>query len=158
MNSHEDLLNTFYAAFQKKDFQTMKNCYHPRASFSDEVFQNLNATEVGMMWEMLIKSGKDLKIEFGNIQADDQKGRANWQASYTFSRTQKKVLNKIQGEFSFLDGKILTHRDHFNFYAWSRQAFGFTGFMLGWTGFFRNKVRKNALERLKQFSSKQASH
>ena len=154
MQVHKDLINTFYTAFQNKDYETIKGCYHPEATFSDEVFLNLNAKETGMMWEMLIRAGEDLRLEFKDVEADGQKGKATWVPTYTFGKTGRKVINHIQAEFIFKDGKIFKHRDYFDFHKWSKQALGTPGILLGWTGFLKNKVRDNARQRLDSFIQK----
>lgn len=126
----------------------MQNCYADDAIFTDEVFANLNANQVKAMWEMFCKNGKDLQINFTNIQADEKNGSAEWTAVYTFSKTKRRVLNKIKANFIFHNGKILTHTDRFNFYKWAAQALGVTGILLGWTSFVKNKVRKEGMKTL----------
>lgn len=146
------LLESFYQAFANRDHEKMNEAYNPEStSFYDPVFQDLNATEVRKMWKMLCLRGKDLMITYQILEADEYKGKANWQAHYTFSGTGKKVLNKIQSSFTFKDGRILTHRDEFDLYAWAKQAFGLTGTVLGWTSWFQNKVRHRAKTSLEQF-------
>ena len=152
--TNQQIITAFYSAFQKKDYQTMQNCYADEALFSDPVFQNLNAIQVRNMWEMLCKSGKDLKLEYSNISTNDNHGEADWIATYTFSKTGRKVVNKIHASFEFDNGKILKHHDSFNFYLWTRQAMGLSGFLLGWSTIFQNKVQKNALKSLNNFSEK----
>jgi ketosteroid isomerase-like protein len=151
MHPNEKLLHTFYSAFQQKDYQSMRDCYHPEAVFKDEVFQDLNAEETGKMWEMLVKRGTDLVITFSAVQADDQKGSVHWTARYTFSSTGRKVLNSIHAKFEFKDGKIYRHTDRFNFYQWARQAMGTTGYFMGWAPLFQKKVRAKARESLDRF-------
>ena len=156
MQQHQDLIHRFYTAFQQKDYKTMQECYSDKAVFNDEVFVNLNAMEVRAMWEMLIKQGKDLQLEYSNVTADQQSGTAEWVATYTFSKTGRKVVNRIKARFTFEDGKILTHTDHFNFWRWSRQALGLPGLLLGWTTFLQKKVQATAGGRLAKYMSKQA--
>ncbi len=151
MHPNAELIQRFYTAFKNKDYITMQRCYTDNASFTDEAFVNLNAAEVRAMWEMLIKSGKDLTLEYSNIQANDTTGSAMWVATYTFSRTGNKVVNHIQAEFAFSENKIVSHRDHFNFYKWSRQALGLTGWMLGWTSPLQKKVQQTARKSLQAF-------
>ncbi|MES2828580.1 MAG: nuclear transport factor 2 family protein [Bacteroidota bacterium] len=151
MSAGEVLIHTFYTAFKAKDFITMQDCYAQNARFTDAVFKDLNATETRKMWEMLLKKGKDLSIEFSNITATDSEVSANWEATYTFSLTGKKVVNKVKASFDIEDGKIINHCDSFNFYTWARQAFGFKGMLIGWTPFFKNKVRRTASDNLKKF-------
>ncbi len=144
MHPNAQLLTTFYSAFQRKDGDTMASCYHPDAEFSDEVFVGLRHAGTTSMWRMLAERAKDFSLEFRDIQADDSKGRAHWEARYTFAATGRKVLNVIDAEIEFRDGKILRHRDRFNFYRWASQALGFKGMLLGWTPFLKNKVQATA--------------
>lgn len=151
MESNKQLLTTFYTAFQNKDYKAMQHCYSDQAVFNDEVFQNLDASQVRAMWEMLIKRGKDLHVEFTTISADTKTGSASWTAWYSFSQTRRKVVNRISAQFEFEDGKIIRHTDSFDFYAWSRQAMGPTGLLLGWTSFFKSKVQKTAMDSLTRY-------
>ena len=83
---------------------------------------------------------------------DARTGRAHWDAHYRFSATGRLVLNRIDAAFSFNpDGLIVTHRDRFDFWAWSRQALGAPGWLLGWTPLLRNKVRQQAAANLRKF-------
>jgi hypothetical protein len=154
MHSNRHLIETFYSAFQEKDYKTMQQCYNDGATFSDPAFQNLNAAEVKAMWQMLLLSGSDLKIEFRDIKANDKTGSCHWEAWYTFSRTGRKVHNIIDAEFEFKEGKIFRHRDHFNFWRWSKQALGVSGLLLGWSSFLENKVRATAKGRLRSYMAK----
>lgn len=129
----------------------MQACYADDATFSDAAFIDLNAEQVRAMWKMLLLGGRDLQVVFRDVQGDDHKGSAYWEATYTFSATGRKVLNKIHASFEFENGKIKKHRDHFNFYTWARQAFGITGILLGWTSFFQQKVQAKAKGNLERF-------
>ena len=151
MSANEQLISKFYQAFQNKDFKTMQNCYDDKAVFNDEVFKNLDARQVRMMWEMLIKRGRDLNIEFKNINTNEKEGSVQWEATYTFTQTKRKVTNEIKASFKFENDRIIQHTDHFNFYKWSRQAFGVAGFFLGWTPMFKGKVRQETMKDLHKY-------
>ena len=45
---------------------------------------------------------------------------AQWEARYTFTRTGRTVLNRIEATFTLEDGLIRTHRDGYSFWAWAR--------------------------------------
>lgn len=154
MHPNETLIHRFYSAFSRKDYATMQQCYAEDAVFNDVIFRNLHAAEVRAMWEMFCTSGTDMQLEFRNIQANETNGKAYWEATYTFSKTGKKVVNKIQASFIFENGKIRFHGDHFSFYKWASQALGTTGVLLGWTPLIQNKVRKAARENLNRFMQK----
>jgi len=148
---NEQLISNFYQAFQKKDWQTMQTCYADDAVFSDEIFKNLNATQTRGMWEMLIKKGKDLVIEYKIIASSEKMLKAEWKATYLFSDRNRKVVNYINAEFLIENGKIVKHTDAFSFHKWARQALGFTGFVFGGTRFLKKKVRAGALKNLEKF-------
>jgi len=151
MTSNEQLIHHFYSSFQRKDVQAMQDCYAADATFSDPVFTNLNAAEVRSMWAMLLKSGKDMRIEFKNIITDETGTHAEWDAWYTFSTTGNKVHNRIKASFIIENNKIIKHTDHFSFYDWAKQSLGFTGLLLGWTSFIKNKIKTKARKNLDAF-------
>lgn len=154
MHPNEELLHRFYQAFQRRDWHSMMLCYHPLATFEDAAFQLTGAPAIGAMWRMLCERGKDLRLTFNDVQADDQQGSATWDAHYTFSQTRRPVHNHIQAHFTFQDGLIRTHHDVFSFWRWSRQALGPVGWLLGWSSFLRRKVQAQAALNLAQFREK----
>jgi len=149
----KQLVETFYSAFKNLDAETMVNCYHDEVVFEDLAFGILKGVQAKNMWRMLCESqkGKDFKIIYSNIEADNLKGKAHWEAFYTFSKTGRKVHNVIDAQFEFKEGKIIKHTDTFNLYKWSKQAFGLTGFFLGWTRFFKNKLNAQTNSLLTKF-------
>lgn len=144
-------IETFYTAFANHDWQTMQSCYHERASFSDPVFVNLTANETKAMWHMLTSAAKELTIRFNSIEVNGQLGACSWEAFYNFSKTGRKVHNKLTASFTFEDGKILTHRDSFDLWNWATMALGISGRLLGWTPFIQKKIRLSARKSLKNF-------
>ena len=149
MNQEKALVETFYKAFQKKDYKVMAECYHPDVSFRDEAFE-LKGTDVGSMWHMLCIRGKDMEMSF-SVREDNGKVTAHWEPKYTFSQTGRFVHNIIDAQFEFKDGKIIKHVDQFNFWRWSRQSLGLAGLVLGWTPMLRNKVKAMASKNLTKF-------
>ncbi|MFC4723601.1 nuclear transport factor 2 family protein [Geojedonia litorea] len=155
----KQLLVSFYSAFKELDAETMASCYHPEIVFQDPAFGILKGERAKNMWRMLCESqkGKDFKITYSQIEADDQLGSASWEALYTFSKTGRKVHNKIRASFEFKDGKIIKHTDDFDFNKWSSQAFGVRGAILGRTKFFRNKLRHRVNRMLSKFEDQLAA-
>jgi ketosteroid isomerase-like protein len=147
---NDELIQRFYGAFARRDGDAMAECYAPSIHFSDPVFIDLHREEPGAMWRMLTGRSKDLVVTLGEHEADDTDGRAHWLADYTFSNGNK-VHNDVRARFRFEDGLIVEHIDSFSFYAWSRQALGSVGAMLGWTPLVRNMVRAKAHVGLDEF-------
>lgn len=148
------LLDTFYAAFAAREGAGMSACYHDDATFKDPVF-DLRAGEVGAMWRMLCSRGTDLRVEASNLMAEADTGSADWQAWYSFSATGRSVHNRVHSRFRFVDGRIIEQVDTFSFAAWSRQALGPFGLVLGWTPWLKQKVRSNARAALEQYIAKE---
>jgi ketosteroid isomerase-like protein len=148
MHRNAELIRDFYTCFANRDARGMAACYHPAVKFSDEVFPELEGAQANAMWRMLCERGKDLRIEFRGINANDSKGRAHWEAWYTFSATGRPVHNKIDARFEFRDKKIFRHRDTFDFRSWASQALGPTGWLLGWSNFLKKRVRAKAAKSL----------
>jgi ketosteroid isomerase-like protein len=137
------LVESLYAALARRDGAAMAACYAEDAAFSDPVF-DLRGREIGAMWTMLCARGKDLAVEWHGVLADDARGRAEWDARYTFAGTRRKVHNRIASEFIFANGRIMTQRDTFDFRRWARMALGFTAGMPFMTPLVRRAVQRQA--------------
>jgi hypothetical protein len=151
MHPNAELIERFYRAFAAKDPEPMVKAYADAARFSDPVFPDLSAAEARGMWRMLTGRAKDLEITFRDVSADDRRGRAHWEARYTFTATGRSVHNVIDAEFELADGRIVRHVDRFDFWRWSRMALGPSGTLLGWTPFLQRKVQTNAKKQLEKF-------
>ncbi len=152
MNTNETLMNGFYTAFQQRDYQKMNSYYSEDIVFFDPVFGLLQGIAVKAMWEMLCKNAKDFSLVFDNVQAlDEEYCTCNWTATYTFSKTGRKVVNKIKAHMRMADGKIVEHSDAFSLHKWSVQAIGPMGWLLGWNRFFQNKIKNQAKRSLMKF-------
>lgn len=148
---HHALITRFYQAFQRLDAQAMADCYTADVVFSDPVFGELRGHNAADMWRMLTSRAKDFSLTFDQVQADSERGRAHWVATYVFGQTGATVVNDIQARFVFRDGKICEHHDHFDLWRWSRQALGIKGLLLGWTPLVQNAIRTQAKKGLKAF-------
>lgn len=159
MANPEELINKFYSAFQKRDHAAMNACYSRDIVFFDPVFGLLEGDQVRMMWEMLCTGAKDLNITYGNIiHLDEEYSTCDWVATYTFSRTGRKVVNKIRAHMRFSDGLIVEHSDAFSLHKWSAQALGFSGWLLGWNSIYQGKIKNGAKRNLLEFMKKKVNY
>ena len=157
MPTKSDIITRFYSAFQKLDYQTMNDCYADDIVFSDPVFMVLHGDEVRAMWEMLCRNAKDFSLTFSDIELlDEEYATCRWIATYTFSKTGRKVVNNIKAYMKFKDGKIIEHSDAFRLSTWIGQALGWKGILFGWTGFMKRAVQKNAKKSLMKFIEKKS--
>lgn len=155
-DAHKALIERFYTAFNEGDFATMQASYHADIVFEDPAFGVLRGANAGDMWQMLLSTprvqpdgSRSLTVVVSDVTADETHGSANWVATYKYQG--RPVVNRIQASFEFRDGLIVKHTDVFDFWAWSAQALGLTGHLLGWTAFLRAKVNVQATGRLTNF-------
>ncbi len=148
-------IENFYTAFANLNAEDMVKYYHQDIVFTDPAFGELKGEHAKNMWRMLCASqkGKSFVVKYKDIQANENRGSANWEAFYNFSKTNRKIHNVIHAEFKFKDGKIIEHTDHFNLYKWSQQAFGLSGYLLGWSPFFKKKLNAQTNLMLKKFEN-----
>jgi ketosteroid isomerase-like protein len=159
MNSNKQIIEQFYTAFQQLDYKSMVACYSDDIVFSDPVFLLLRGAEAKSMWEMLCKNARDFSLSFSDIELiDHEYATCSWTATYTFSRTGRRVVNNIKAFMRLKDGKIIEHSDGFRLSTWAAQALGWKGVLFGWTGFMKRGIQKNARRNLAYFmQSKNAS-
>ena len=157
MHANAELIRRFYEAFSARDHETMAACYRGDATFSDPVFPHLEGPEIAGMWRMLCVRGKDLELSYRNVEAEGSRGTAQWQATYTFGATGRRVHNRIAASFELAEGRIRRHTDVFDFYRWSRMALGPVGLVAGWTPWLQNKVRRQAARQLEKFLAREAT-
>lgn len=153
-----EIVEKFYQAFARRDWQGMVACYHDDVVFSDPVFPNLRGREAKAMWQMLVTSGTDLVVNFKPPVPDENGIACDWEAFYTFSATGRKVHNVIHAHLEFSEGKIIRHRDTFDLWRWTRMALGTPGVLMGWTPLLQGRVRGIAAARLAKFLEKMAQN
>ncbi len=152
----KNIIEEFYEAFDDLNAEKMVKCYHKDVVFEDPAFGKLKGERAKNMWRMLCHSqkGKDFKISYNVYHFKPNHAKANWEAFYTYSKTGRKVHNKIAATFILKNGLILKHTDTFNLYLWSKQALGIKGMILGKTRFFKKKLNKQTAKLLDKFEKK----
>jgi len=140
----EEIIYSFFKAFQKKDFNLMNSLYTENIEFKDPVFGKLNAKETRAMWRMLCETGKDLIITFDKASVSDNKAVITWHAGYTFPGTKKWIQNVITSEFEFDGTQIAKQKDRFSLQKWFIMAFGNSALFWSWLPYFRKKFQNEA--------------
>ncbi|MFJ1208738.1 nuclear transport factor 2 family protein [Burkholderia pyrrocinia] len=149
-----ELIQRFYTAFQQRDIDAMLACYADDIVFTDPAFGELRGELARDMWRMLVARAQEFSLTFGEVDADEQTGRAQWVAHYRFTATGRMVVNRIDARFRFRDGLIAEHRDSFDLWRWARQALGLKGTLLGWTPFVQRAIRTQARKNLDAYRAK----
>lgn len=157
MNNDERLIERFFTAFQNLDAAKMNACYSDDIAFYDPMFELLRGDEAKAMWEMLCKNAKNFSLAFDNIKnLDDGYYTCNWTATYTFSKTDRLVVNMCKAHMKIENGLITEHSDGWSLQKWSAQAIGISGKLFGWAGFFRRRLKNNARRNLLHYMENNA--
>lgn len=148
--TQKEIIEGFYKAFQNLDVDTMVAYYHDDIEFTDPGFGTLYGEEAKSMWRMICGKAKNFSLTYSDVTD----ASAHWEAIYDFSKTDRKVHNKIEASFEFKDGKISKHVDVFNLHKWASQALGFKGWLIGGTSFFKKKLNNQTTGMLKKYMRK----
>lgn len=157
---HESILmmtniaHQFYSAFQRLEAEPMVALYHPEVYFEDPGFGPLHGADAAWMWRMLCANAQDFELRFEVLEATDTHTKTHWEADYTFSRTGRRVHNRITAEMTIEDGLITRHIDAFNLHTWAGQALGWQGKLFGGTNFFERKLHQQTIGMLQRYRSK----
>ncbi len=149
-------IEKFYSAFSKGDAEGMVECYADNVVFTDPAFGTLEGDRAKAMWRMLLSGKKEGEIEvsYNVLEETETHGKATWEAKYLFSQTNRKVHNKINATMVLENGKIVKHTDDFNLWKWTSMAFGFKGYLIGWTPAMKRVLQKGTGKSLDKFMTR----
>jgi ketosteroid isomerase-like protein len=149
------VVEKYYEAFGRRDWQTIGKLYADSIFFSDPAFPKLHGDEARAMWKMLMsRASDDFRIELLSIEEHPDHVIGEMIAHYTFSQTKRKVANRIKSTFVVKDGLIIRQHDRFSFWGWAKQAFGPVGLAMGWSWPFKTMVRRKVAEALAKFTAR----
>jgi ketosteroid isomerase-like protein len=151
------MILSFYEALGRRDAESMVACYHKDVVFQDPAFGELRGDRARNMWRMLCGRSTDLRVEVSNVKGEPGRGSAHWDATYTFTSTGRKVVNRIDARFEFAQGRIMRHEDRFDLWRWARQALGPKGLLTGWLPPVQKAITTRANRGLDDFIAQRAS-
>lgn len=156
--TNQELIEKFYTSFSNADADGMISCYHDDIVFTDPAFGTLHGNKAKAMWQMLLsRSNGGSTITYTGIKVTENNGSVNWKAVYAYGPKKRKVINNITANFTFFEGKIIAHTDKFHLWNWSKQALGTSGYLLGWSSFFKSKIQSKTNNLLTTFISSSKS-
>lgn len=136
----------YWDALAACDGAAMATCYAGDADFQDEVFQ-LHGADIGTMWAGLFRPGAKVTVKTHPLKETGEVVTGTWEAWYEFQG--RPIHNVIHSTFLLKDGLIVSQRDRFNFWKWTRMALGLKGTLLGWTPMVRKAVQRQAMKRIR---------
>lgn len=148
-NTPQETIMAFFEAYSRRNTGDMCNRYSSLIYYSDPVFGLLKDEQVIKMWQFRVANSNELSLIYGNISdRGDNYYTCEWTATYRFAPTGKKIIHKAKAYMKVEDGIITEHSDAYSFYKWIRQAYGISGWILGWSSVYKKRVRKKLLEQL----------
>ncbi len=145
-----EVAHAFYQSMARRDTGAMARFYDAQSTFSDPAFPALKGSQVPSMWSGLLSRASDaFSVSYEVKSVNGNTVEVHWVATYPFSRTGRQVVNRITSHLTVEGDVIRAQKDEFDFWAWSRMAFGPVGMLLGWAPFFQKKVQREAARVLK---------
>lgn len=150
--TNKQIVENFYDAFQRRDFETMNNCYSDDIVFSDPVYGILRNGEVSAKWRLFGKSVNKFELTIGDIdEIDNEYLTCKWSISYLDDGSGRHIENHVKAFMKIVDGQIIEHSDGFRLSTWVAQVYGFWGQLFGWTNYMKRKIQKSAIRKLNAF-------
>ena len=154
----QQLIEDFYNSFARGEAKGMVACYAPQVVFEDPVFGQLHGKRAEDMWQMLLSNPqRKVEVTYRIVKHDPDNALVMWTASYLYGPKKRKVINSVQASFDLKDGLIVHHRDNFSLWNWSRQALGWSGWLMGWTNIMERKIQKKTRAVLDTYIAQKAS-
>ena len=122
MSPAEETIQRFYECLTRNDATRMAECYCDDATFHDMAFDLRGKENIAAMWRFEVHRG--LVVTFRDIRTEGLEVKGHWACDYKF-QGKNEVHNEIESTFTLRDGKILTHRDDADRWAWAKQALDF---------------------------------
>lgn len=123
----------------------MASLYAADAVFEDEIFR-VEGSDIGKMWTGLLANAKGFSASYTVARASAESGTVETTARYLFRG--RAVANVVLSEIEIVDGKIVRHRDRFDFPRWAAQALGKPGRLFGRYAWFRRRVSREIARRI----------
>lgn len=143
MSIHVNIVKEFYEALSTGDFHAIQSFYSPEATYQDEIV-TLKGNEVFSHWFMMCREDFKTKAELIEIKENQNIVTTKWTIDYLLVPTGRRIFLEEEGYFYFNDGVIAAHRDKFDIYSFTKQGFGMLGYLIGWTSWAQNRLRKQA--------------
>lgn len=152
MDANKELIEKFYQAFQKRDFDTMRNCYAEGIVYFDPLYSILSDEAVMMMWKQRYAGAESIQINFGDINTEDGEYYTSlYTVTYIFTQTGKPVNLSVKAYMRIIGDKITEHSDAFSVHKWAGMAYGLPGRLFGWNRLYQHTLKKNARKNLLEF-------
>ncbi|KAH8923203.1 hypothetical protein BT69DRAFT_1262631 [Atractiella rhizophila] len=156
-DEQQKTIEKYQSSHASLDWEGMSSCLSPTYTFSDPAFPDLDERMSKGMWCMFLENRETNKMVVKCGPAT-KTGENTWEYDYSvdYVLNSRPILNHMHATLTLSPSTNLITKqvDHFDFYAWARQALGVSGYLLGWTEMVKGQVRTRAKGRLEGFLKK----
>jgi len=132
---------SFYKSLKAQDFAGIKAAVSPKLQFSDPAFPDLEGKKALAMWKFISEGDiRALNFRIHDVVGDTVYG--SWEADYVLNG--RPIHNEIRSKITTKGGKIVAHRDLYDFDAWAKQAL--PGFVYYPLHLFGSKIQDAAVQ------------
>lgn len=118
------IIESFFDALYHENSKLLNSFLTDDIVFEDPIMGRLEGDEVRYWWQLLCEKVQDFTLEYHKIEVKGDEVYAEWETSYTFYATQRKVRNQLKTQFIIKDGKIESQKDSISYQKWIKQVIG----------------------------------
>lgn len=149
MDQNEQIIIKFLESFSQRDFDEMNKMYSDEIVYFDPKIGLIREGMVKNLWKNQFENAKNFSFTYGDVvKVDDEYYTCENLILYRHPQTNRIMKDKRKSFFRMENGKIVEQSDAFKLYGWNRQAFGISGWILGWNTAFQKRVRNKILREL----------
>jgi hypothetical protein len=153
-NSLSSQIETYFDAFSKGDYRTMRSLCDPKITFNDPVYTSLQGKSVFALHHFMAERRICPTITIRSISEKGNRVKVKWTNEYEYATYKTHISIDVRSIFHFEHTSIISQTDQYNLWKWSKMALGFTGTYLGWTPMFRSTLRRSSQQSLATFIQK----
>jgi hypothetical protein len=149
---NSELTARFFEAFKKLDYRAMNDCCAPGIIYNDPIAGILEGDVVLRYRELICTGSRDMQLSFGPVkELDHEYISCPWSATYYFEPFQRVVRYDATAYMKMSGGLITEHSDGYRLSTWLAKNYGITGYVFGWSGYMKRKIKYHYRRLLREF-------
>lgn len=150
--SNTEIVEQFYSAFSKLDFQTLSKYLSQDVVYYDPLWGLLEGDLVFYLWQMKCESLSYFSFQYHDIEElDSEYITCKWETRFFYKKSGTHVKMNGKAYMRINNGLITEHSDGYKLSDWLAATRGWKGKLLGWTGYMKRKEESIHREQLERY-------
>jgi hypothetical protein len=150
MQENLKIIETFFSAFSKRDFDTMKSLCKSSIIYYDPLYGFLYDGDLFLMWEERYHNNH---FNFTSNEIKDE-GDGYYTIKIQIEYFYEKKLQQHLKAFIRIENGFISEYSHgFSVHELCKQIYGIVGRLLGWNRLFQQRLKNDARRRLLAYKS-----